>query len=39
MNNEVEMMWKEGGFVSFKVLSRHYLGLTEKNNEDFGHDS
>jgi hypothetical protein len=39
MNNVAERIWKEGGLVSFKVLSRHFLGLTEKNSEDFSQDS
>jgi hypothetical protein len=33
MNSEMEGMCKERGLVSFKVLSRHFIGVTEKTTK------
>jgi hypothetical protein len=35
MNNEMVMIWKETAVASFKVISQHFPGGTEENDEKY----
>jgi hypothetical protein len=39
MNDELEMVWKEAVVAYFKVLSRHFPGGTDENQEIFIQDN